>query len=49
MSLISVIGMEAAMNVTDVLLTGGAMLTWWVLPFMLGPGSSRRFPIITGA
>ncbi len=29
MSLISMIAMEAAMNITDYLLTGGAMLTWW--------------------
>ena len=28
MSLISMISMEAAMNLTDYLLTGGAMLTW---------------------
>ena len=28
MSFISMISMEAAMNITDVLLTGGAMLTW---------------------
>jgi len=35
MSLISMISMEVAMNVTDVLLTGGAMLVWWVIPIML--------------
>ena len=35
MSLISMISMEAAMNLTDYLLTGGAMLTWWVVPIML--------------
>lgn len=34
MSLISMISMEIAMNVTDVLLTGGAMLVWWALPIM---------------
>ena len=34
MSLISMISMEVAMNVTDVLLTGGAMLVWWVIPIM---------------
>ena len=38
MSLISMIAMEAAMNITDVILTGGAMLTWWVIPFMLLAG-----------
>ena len=35
MSLISMISMEAAMNIVDYLLTGGAMLTWWVIPIML--------------
>ena len=34
MSLISMISMEVAMNVTDILLTGGAMLVWWALPMM---------------
>ena len=29
MSFISMIGMEAAMNITDVILTGGALLTWY--------------------
>ena len=29
MSFISMISMEVAMNLTDYLLTGGAMLTWW--------------------
>ena len=38
MSLISMIGMEAAMNIVDYLLTGGAMLTWWVIPIMLFAG-----------
>ena len=33
MSFISMISMEAAMNITDVLLTGGAMLTWWVVSY----------------
>ena len=31
MSLISMISMELAMNITDVVLTGGAVLTWWVI------------------
>lgn len=35
MSFISMLGMEIAMNVTDLILTGGAMLTWWVIPIML--------------
>ena len=38
MSIISMIAMEAAMHVTDVILTGGAILTWWVIPFMLFAG-----------
>ena len=44
MSLISMIAMEAAMNITDVLLTGGAMLTWWVIPFMLLAGFITPLP-----
>jgi len=44
MSLISMISMEAAMNITDVVLTGGAMLTWWVLPFMLLAGFITPLP-----
>ena len=35
MSFISLVGMEIAMNLTDYLLTGGAALTWWVIPIML--------------
>ena len=35
MSFISMISMEVAMNITDYVLTGGAMLTWWVVPIML--------------
>jgi hypothetical protein len=38
------ISMEAAMNVTDVLLTGGAILTWWALPFMLLAGFVTPLP-----
>ena len=38
MSFISMIAMELAMNITDVLLTGGALLTWWVVPIMLLAG-----------
>ena len=44
MSLISMIAMEAAMNITDVMLTGGAMLTWWVIPFMLFAGFITPLP-----
>ena len=44
MSLISMIAMELAMNITDILLTGGAMLTWWVIPFMLVAGFFTPLP-----
>jgi hypothetical protein len=44
MSLISMIGMEVAMNVTDLALTGGAMLTWWVVPLMLAAGFVTPLP-----
>ena len=44
MSLISMIGMEIAMNVTDVILTGGAVLTWWVIPIMLAAGFITPLP-----
>ena len=44
MSLISMIGMEVAMNVTDVALTGGAMLTWWVVLLMLAAGFVTPLP-----
>ena len=35
MSFISMVSMEISMNATDYFLTGGAMLTWWVVPIML--------------
>ena len=44
MSLVSMISMEAAMNIVDVILTGGAMLTWWVIPFMLMAGFITPLP-----
>ena len=44
MSLISMIAMEAAMNVIDVTLTGGAVLTWWVIPLMLAAGFITPLP-----
>lgn len=44
MSLISMIAMEAAMNLTDYLLTGGAILTWWVVPIMLLAGYVTPLP-----
>ena len=44
MSLISMIAMETAMNAMDVWLTGGAMLTWWVIPIMLFAGFITPLP-----
>ena len=44
MSLISMISMEVAMNLTDYLLTGGAMLTWWVVHIMLVVGFVTPWP-----
>ena len=44
MSLISMVSMEAAMNLVDVLMTGGAKLTWWVIPFMLLAGYITPLP-----
>ena len=44
MSLISMISMEVAMNLTDYFLTGGAMLTWWVIPIMLAAGFITPWP-----
>jgi copper chaperone CopZ len=44
MSLISMISMEAAMNVVDLVLTGGATLTWWVIIPMLVAGFLTPWP-----
>ena len=44
MSFISMVAMEIAMNVTDVILTGGATLTWWVIPIMLLVGFLTPWP-----
>ena len=44
MSFISMIAMELAMNITDVIFTGGAMLTWWVVPIMLFVGFVFPWP-----
>ena len=44
MSFISMIGMELSMNITDVILTGGAMLTWWAIPIMLFVGFITPLP-----
>ena len=44
MSLISMLSMEIMMNLTDYLLTGGAVLTWWVIPIMLIVGFLTPWP-----
>jgi hypothetical protein len=44
MSLISMISMEIMMNLTDYLLTGGAILTWWAVPIMLIVGFLTPWP-----
>ena len=44
MSFISMISMEATMNLTDYFLTGGAILTWWVIPIMLIVGFLTPWP-----
>ena len=38
MSLLSMISMEATMNLTDYMPSGGAMLTWLAVPIMLVAG-----------
>ena len=44
MSFISMISMEVAMNLTDYLITGGAVLTWHVIPIMLCVGFVTPLP-----
>ena len=44
MSFLSMIAMEISMNLTDYLLTGGAKLTWWVVPIMLLVGFLTPWP-----
>ena len=44
MSLISMISMEIMMNFTDYVLTGGAILTWWIIPIMLIVGFLTPWP-----
>ena len=44
MSFISMISMEVAMNLTDYLITGGAVLTWYVIPIMLSVGFVTPLP-----
>ncbi len=44
MSFISMLAMESAMNITDYVLTGGAILTWWVIPISLLVGFLTPWP-----
>ena len=44
MSMVSMLAMEIAMNATDWVLTGGAILTWWVIPIMLVAGFVTPWP-----
>ncbi|MBX2836772.1 MAG: DUF4396 domain-containing protein [Gammaproteobacteria bacterium] len=44
MSMISMVAMETAMNLTDWFFTGGAILTWWVIPIMLTAGFLTPWP-----
>ena len=44
MSFISMISMEVAMNLTDFVFTGGAILNWYILPLMLFAGFITPLP-----
>ena len=44
MSLISMISMEVAMNLTDYFIVGSAKLVWWVVPIMLLVGFLTPWP-----
>jgi len=44
MSFISMISMEIAMNLTDYIFTGGAILNWWIIPIMLTAGFITPWP-----
>ena len=44
MSFLSMISMEVAMNLTDYILIGDAILTWWVVPIMLIVGFLTPWP-----
>ena len=44
MSFISMVSMEIAMNLTDYLITGGAVLNWYVIPIMLVVGFITPLP-----
>jgi hypothetical protein len=44
MSFISMVSMELAMNLTDIVLTGGAIITFWAIPIMLLVGFMTPLP-----
>lgn len=44
MSLVSMVSMEAAMNLVDYFLVGGAKLVWWAMPPMLVAGFVTPWP-----
>ncbi|MDG2187909.1 MAG: DUF4396 domain-containing protein [Hyphomicrobiales bacterium] len=44
MSFISMVTMEITMNTVDWGLTGGAKLTWWVIPIMICSGFLSAWP-----
>ena len=44
MSFISMISMEITMNFTDYVITGGAILIWWIIPIMLSVGFVTPWP-----
>ena len=44
MSFISMVSMEIAMNFTDYILTGGAILNFWIVPIMLVVGFLTPWP-----
>ncbi len=44
MSLVSMVAMEVAMNFTDFMITGGAIVTWEVLPIILLAGFVTPLP-----
>ena len=44
MSLISMLSIEITMNLTDFILTGGAILNWWIIPIMLVVGFLTPWP-----
>jgi hypothetical protein len=44
MSMISMLAMETSMNLIDIWVTGGARLTFWVVPLMLIAGFITPLP-----